>query len=227
MPYTFFNLTTYESEDEALTPSTHFNGETASSDEDLLSVNVTDDELTNSTNLSDYDDPTTSSTLLLGDEIFNKKLESSDTSQLLDHVYLTEGHQIELPYPDINVTTNFKVSEDLFQGMTFIPEPVTCTEDISFINGPTLLEPTTKEGYRTSRYRSTALGFLTGPFQNKVLIRKSVVAVGLMAIAQAIFSVGMINSGFLGIHLAERNISGTVYGLVGSGNKFMFAILRY
>lgn len=53
--------------------------------------------------------------------------------------------------------------------------------------------------------------------KNTILVRKISVAIGLMLVCEALSSVNMINSGFLAVHFTGRNITGAVYGLVGSG----------
>ncbi|KAL5267862.1 hypothetical protein ACHWQZ_G004790 [Mnemiopsis leidyi] len=60
-----------------------------------------------------------------------------------------------------------------------------------------------------------------------VLVRKIVVTATLMLATQCMLSISMINSGFLAVHLTGRNISGTVYGIVGSGIGIGFLIAPF
>ena len=70
-------------------------------------------------------------------------------------------------------------------------------------------------GYQKTSIFSCEMRGCVSP--STVIVRKIIVTATLMLAAQCMLSISMINSGFLAVHMTGRNISGTVYGVVGSG----------
>ena len=186
-----------------ISTTSEFPNENPSIEERTAPPQQTDDELASTANLSDYDDPATSSTLISDDDI------SSTPDMIQEYFQATQ-----------DLSQSFHLNSDylpyLAESQNQGPLLLDIAGSSETFHSRELLSHTARLG---EHYCSKKCMPGSGIWRNE-LTKKLVVALGLMAIAQAILSVGMINSGFLGVHLASRNISGTVYGLVGSGNKF-------
>ena len=115
-------------------------------------------------------------------------------------------------------------AEDIPTYAEVFPEIPISTEPELFVEYEVTLEkPLPGEADVSKNICSIVRGTLS---PSTVLAKKIVVSMTLMLAAQCMFSISMINSGFLAVHLTDRNISGTVYGLVGSGKTFNFCSHR-
>jgi hypothetical protein len=98
------------------------------------------------------------------------------------------------------------------------PEVTISTDPNYIVEYDTGQEKTLPEDCKGYESKNICLTLTRGIFsQNTVMTRKIMVTVTLMIATQSMFSASMINSGFMAVHFTGRNISGTVYGLVGSG----------
>ena len=110
-------------------------------------------------------------------------------------------------------------AEDIPTYAEVFPDSVVSTDSEIYVDyEATLGDTLTSDGYE--RKDISLIRRIFSP--STILARKIMVTATLMIAAQSMFSTSMINSGFLAVHLTGRNISGTIYGVVGSGKLPFF-----